>query len=58
MYWLENAVETIDDRITSEKPVYNDRSAEEAYKFGLKCAYDILQNRLCEVTDISFKEYI
>ena len=58
MYWLEAAVDTIQDRIEDNDPIFADKEQETAYKFGLICAYDILKNRLEDVTDIQFEDMI
>ena len=56
MYMLESSVETIERRIKDNEPVYKDAEQEKAYKFGLKCAYDILKSRLEDLTDIDFSD--
>lgn len=58
LYWLEASIDTIKERIDDNEPIFKDISEENAYKFGLKCAYDILKSRLEDVTDIQFDDVL
>ena len=58
LYWLGEAVSEINRRIDDKEPFFDDPKYEEAYKFGLRCAYDMLKSRLEDVTDIHFEEMI